>query len=83
MPQRSNLFKSHWSNQWLTFCAVTLEVKGGAAKGRKRTTCLLAGTGVGSLKDANCSGPVALHLGRAMPLIGLATRKEKTRSRDI
>ena len=22
MPQRSNLFKSHWSNQWLTFCAV-------------------------------------------------------------
>lgn len=23
MPQRSNLFKSHWSNQWLTFRAVT------------------------------------------------------------
>jgi len=24
MPQRSNLFKSHWSNQWLTFCAVIM-----------------------------------------------------------
>src|SRR5438874_1316987 len=24
MPQRSNLFKSHWSNQWLTFCAVKI-----------------------------------------------------------
>ena len=22
MPQRSNPFKSHWSNQWLTLCAV-------------------------------------------------------------
>ena len=29
MPQRSNLFKSHWSNQWLTFCAVTPVVRGG------------------------------------------------------
>ena len=26
MPQRSNLFKSHWSNQWLTFCAVKLSL---------------------------------------------------------
>ena len=25
MPQRSNLFKSHWSNQWLTFCAVIVK----------------------------------------------------------
>ncbi len=25
MPQRSNLFKSHWSNQWLTLCAVNGE----------------------------------------------------------
>ena len=27
--------------------------------GNEGATCLLAGTGVGSLKDANCSDPVA------------------------
>jgi choline dehydrogenase-like flavoprotein len=69
LPQRSKLFWSHWSNQWLTFCDFSYEANNLA--GHQRLTAKLREL----LKHINCTDhliPMNAYIGKRMPLAKVA-----------